>query len=203
MQTKWYLRSFIILVAIIGLTLEQITQPNQQIVVEFGSDTVSVASAQEAMETITNELRVLGVQNIKVQQGIHGDLTITYYSPIDTKEIENLLFLKKELHNEFASCNTLPKNQAPPFGTRSVYKIDVHKIQKRADIEPDLNGLIVAFEGKTHRYYLAKVYDAVNGSQIARQNKITELSYIAQCAVSLAVTEFSYKIPQVRAGPTV
>jgi hypothetical protein len=203
MQTKWYLRSFIILVAIIGLTLEQITQPNQQIVVEFGSDTVSVASAQEAMETITNELRVLGVQNIKVQQGIHGDLTITYYSPIDTKEIENLLFLKKELHDEFASCNTLPKNQAPPFDTRSVYKIDVHKIQKRADIEPDLNGLIVAFEGKTHRYYLAKVYDAIHGSQTAHQDKITELSYIVQCAVSFTVTEFSYKIPQVRAGPIV
>ena len=203
MQTKWYIRSFVIIVALIGLTLEQIAKPNQQIIVEFGSNTVSVASAQETMATITNELKVLGAQNIKIQQARNGDLTISYYSTINAEEIENLLFLKKELHNEFASCNSLPKNQAPPFDTRSVYKIDVHEIQKRADIEPDLNGLIVAFEGKTHRYYLAKVYDAVNGSQTARQNKITELSYIAQCAVSLTFTEFSYKIPQVRAGPTV
>lgn len=203
MQTKWYIRSFVILAALIGLTLEQIAQPNQQIIIDFGSDTISVISAQKTITTITNELKVLGAKKIKVQQGIHGDLTISYYSTIDTKEIKGLLFSKKEFLHEFASCITLPKNQTPPFDTRYVYKIDVHEIQKRTDIEPDLNGLIVAFEGKTHRYYLAKVYDAVNNSQTARQNKITELSYIAQCAVSLTVTEFSYKIPQVRAGPTV
>ena len=203
MQTKWYIRSFVILAALIGLTLEQIAQPNQQIIIDFGSDTISVISAQKTITTITNELKVLGAKKIKVQQGIHGDLTISYYSTIDTKEIKGLLFSKKEFLHEFASCITLPKNQTPPFDTRYVYKIDVHEIQKRTDIEPDLNGLIVTFEGKTHRYYLAKVYDAVNNSQTARQNKITELSYIAQCAVSLTVTEFSYKIPQVRAGPTV
>ena len=203
MQPKWYLRSFLILVALIGLTLDQIAQPNQQIIVDFGSDTISVANTQKTITTITNELKVLGAQNIKIQQGANGDVTISYYSTIDTKAIEGVLYSKKELLNEFASCNFLPKNQTPPFNTSSVYKIDVHEIQKRADIEPDLNGLIVAFEGKTHRYYLAKVYDAIHGSQTAHQNKITELSYIVQCAVSFTVTEFSYKIPQVRAGPIV
>ena len=38
MQTKWYLRSFVILVVLIGLTLEQIAQPNQQIVVDNSKD---------------------------------------------------------------------------------------------------------------------------------------------------------------------
>lgn len=203
MQPKWYLRSFLILVALIGLTLDQIAQPNQQIIVDFGSDTISVANTQKTITTITNELKVLGAQNIKIQQGANGDVTISYYSTIDTKAIEGVLYSKKELLNEFASCNSLPKNQAPPFNNSSVYKIDVHEIQKSADIEPDLNGLIVAFEGKTHRYYFAKVYDAIHGSQTAHQNKITELSYIVQCAVSFTVTEFSYKIPQVRAGPIV
>ena len=45
MQTKWYLRSFVILVVLVGLTLEQIAQPNQQIVVEFAGDSISLYNA--------------------------------------------------------------------------------------------------------------------------------------------------------------
>jgi hypothetical protein len=47
------------------------------------------------------------------------------------------------------------------------------------------------------------VYGAIGGNQIAQQNKITNVSFIAQGAVSIGLTEFSYKIPQVRAGPIV
>ena len=203
MQTKWYLRSFLILVALIGLTLEQITQPNQQIVVEFAVDTISLASAQRTIATVTNELKAIGAQSIKVQQGANGDLTISYYSTIDTQSIKGMLSSKKELLDGFASGGSTPINQSPPFDTRSVYKFDVYEIQKQSDIEPDLNGLVFTFEGKTHRYYIAKVYGAIDGNQIAEQNKITEISFIAQGAVSIGLTEFSYKIPQVRAGPIV
>ena len=201
MQTKWYLRSFLILVALIGLTLEQITQPNQQIVVEFAVDTISLASAQRTIATVTNELKAIGAQSIKVQQGANGDVTISYYSTIDTQSIKGMLSSKKELLDGFASGGSTPINQSPPFDTRSVYKFDVYEIQKQSDIEPDLNGLVFTFEGKTHRYYIAKVYGAIDGNQIAEQNKITEISFIAQGAVSIGLTEFSYKIPQVRAGP--
>lgn len=203
MQPKWYLRSFIILVALIGLTLEQITKPNQQIVVEFEVDTISLASAQRTIATVTKELKAIGAQSIKVQQGANGDVTISYYSTIDTQSIKGMLSSKKELLDGVASGSSTPKNQTPPFNTRSVYKFDVYEIQKQSDIEPDLNGLLFAFEGKTHRYYIAKVYGAIGGNQIAQQNKITEISFIAQGAVSLGLTEFSYKIPQVRAGPIV
>tara|TARA_B100000768_G_scaffold73725_1_gene70595 strand:- start:305 stop:916 length:612 start_codon:yes stop_codon:yes gene_type:complete len=203
MQPKWYLRSFIILVALIGLTLEQITQPNQQIVVEFEVDIISLASAQRTIATVTKELKAIGAQSIKVQQGANGDVTISYYSTIDTQSIKGMLSSKKELLDGVASGGSTPKNQSPPFNTRSVYKFDVYEIQKQSDIEPDLNGLVFTFEGKTHRYYIAKVYGAIDGNQIAQQNKITEISFIAQGAVSLGLTEFSYKIPQVRAGPIV
>jgi hypothetical protein len=203
MQTKWYLRSFVILVVLIGLTLEQIAQPNQQIVVEFAGESVSLSSAQNTIAAVTNKLQAIGAKSIKVKQGANGVLTISYYSTIDTEAVKGMLSSKKEVLEEVASGSSSPKNQFPPFDTSSVYKLDVYEIQQQYDIAPDLNGLVLTFEGKTHRYFIAKVYGAIGGNQIAQQNKITTVSFIAQGAVSLVLTDFSYKIPQVRAGPIV
>lgn len=203
MQTKWYLRSFVILVVLIGLTLEQIAQPNQQIVVEFAGDSVSLSNAQNTIAAVTNKLQDIGAKSIKVQQGANGVLTISYYSTIDTEAVKGMLSSNKEVLEGVASNDSSPKNQAPPFDTSSVYKLDVYEIQQQYEIKPDLNGLVLTFEGKTHRYFIAKVYGAIGGNQIAQQNKITTVSFIAQGAVSLVLTDFSYKIPQVRAGPIV
>jgi len=203
MQTKWYLRSFVILVVLIGLTLEQIAQPNQQIVVEFAGDSVSLSNAQNTIAAVTNKLQDIGAKSIKVQQGANGVLTISYYSTIDTEAVKGMLSSNKEVLEGVASNDSSPKNQFPPFDTSSVYKLDVYEIQQQYDIKPDLNGLVLTFEGKTHRYFIAKVYGAIGGNQIAQQNKITTVSFIAQGAVSLVLTDFSYKIPQVRAGPIV
>ena len=203
MQTKWYLRSFVILVVLIGLTLEQIAQPNQQIVVEFAGDSISLSNAQNTIAAVTNKLQAIGAKSIKVKQGANGVLTISYYSTIDTEAVKGMLSSNKEVLEGVASNDSSPKNQAPPFDTSSVYKLDVYEIQQQYDIKPDLNGLVLTFEGKTHRYFIAKVYGAIGGNQIAQQNKITTVSFIAQGAVSLVLTEFSYKIPQVRAGPIV
>ena len=203
MQTKWYLRSFVILVVLIGLTLEQIAQPNQQIVVEFAGDSISLSNAQNTIAAVTNKLQDIGAKSIKVKQGANGVLTISYYSTIDTEAVKGMLSSNKEVLEGVASGSSSPKNQAPPFDTSSVYKLDVYEIQQQYDIKPDLNGLVLTFEGKTHRYFIAKVYGAIGGNQIAQQNKITTVSFIAQGAVSLILTDFSYKIPQVRAGPIV
>jgi len=203
MQTKWYLRSFVILVVLIGLTLEQIAQPNQQIVVEFAGDSISLSNAQNTIAAVTNKLQAIGAKSIKVKQGANGVLTISYYSTIDTEAVKGMLSSNKEVLEGVASNDSSPKNQAPPFDTSSVYKLDVYEIQQQYDIKPDLNGLVLTFEGKTHRYFIAKVYGAIGGNQIAQQNKITTVSLIAQGAVSLVLTDFSYKIPQVRAGPIV
>ena len=203
MQTKWYLRSFVILVVLIGLTLEQIAQPNQQIVVEFAGDSISLSNAQNTIAAVTNKLQAIGAKSIKVKQGANGVLTISYYSTIDTEVVKGMLSSNKEVLEGVASNDSSPKNQAPPFDTSSVFKLDVYEIQQQYDIKPDLNGLVLTFEGKTHRYFIAKVYGAIGGNQIAQQNKITTVSLIAQGAVSLVLTDFSYKIPQVRAGPIV
>jgi hypothetical protein len=203
MQTKWYLRSFVILVVLVGLTLEQIAQPNQQIVVEFAGDSISLSNAQKTLAAVTNKLQAIGAKSIKVKQSASGVLTISYYSTIDTEAVKGMLSSNKEALEGVASNHSSPKKQAPPFDTSSVYKLDVYEIQQQYDIKPDLNGLVLTFEGKTHRYFIAKVYGAIGGNQIAQQNKITTVSLIAQGAVSLLLTEFSYKIPQVRAGPIV
>ena len=201
MQRKWYFRSLFILVIITGLILEQIVQPNQQIVVEFGGDTASIANSQKTITSLINELEALGAQRIKAQHGENGTLIISYYITIDLQVIKGMLHTKKELLNEFASCVSFPLALTPPSNTTNIYTFDVHEIQKQSDIAPNLNGFMSAFEGKTHRYYLAKVYDAFMSNQIPQPNKNTEISFLAQRAVSKTLTESTCKIPQVRAGP--
>ena len=135
MQTKWYLRSFVILVVLIGLTLEQIAQPNQQIVVEFAGDSISLSNAQNTIAAVTNKLQAIGAKSIKVKQGANGVLTISYYSTIDTEAVKGMLSSKKEVLEEVASNDSSPKNQAPPFDTSSNYKLDVYEIQQQYDIK--------------------------------------------------------------------
>jgi len=119
MQTKWYLRSFLILVVLVGLTLEQIAQPNQQIVVEFAGDNISLSNAQKTLAAVTNKLQAIGAKSIKVEQSASGVLTISYYSTIDTEAVKGMLSSHKEALEGVASDSSFPNKQAPPFDTSS------------------------------------------------------------------------------------
>jgi hypothetical protein len=197
MQTKWYIRSLIILLALVGISLEQITVPNQQIVVEFASDEVSLTDAQETIAAVKNQLQTIGAENIQVQETAEGRLKITYYSAIDTIAIKDLLSFDNDVAIGDTSQNNTPSNEA------SVYKLDVHEIQQQPDVDLDLNGLVFELESKTHRYFVPDVSVSLHQLQVTERNKIEKVAYTLQSDQTLGIDNFSYKIPEVRAGPSV
>ena len=99
--------------------------------------------------------------------------------------------------------NNTSKNKENPTDNTSVYKLDVYEIQQQPDLDPDLNGLILAFETKIHRYFVPDVHVSLHCCLVTEKNKIEKISFILQRDQSLGINTFSHKIPEVRAGPHV
>jgi hypothetical protein len=197
MQAKYYIRSLIILLVLVGISQEQITVPNQQIVVEFSSDEVSLTDAQETIAAVKNQLQIIGAENIQVQETAAGRLKITYYSAIDAIAIKDLLSFENDVAIGNTSQNNTPTNES------SVYKLDVHEIQQQPDVDLDLNGLVFELESKTHRYFFPDVSVSLHQFQVLERNKNEKVAYRLQSNQTLGIDNFSYKIPEVRAGPCV
>jgi hypothetical protein len=202
MQTKWYVRSFIVLLVLIGISLEQIAVPNQQIVVEFAHDDVTFANAQQTIASVKTQLETIGAKNINVQETKTGTLKITYYSAFDTIAIKNMLSSANDLVLDYTYTET-SKDTDTPANNTSVYKLDVYEIQQQSDLDSDLNGLILAFETKTHRCFIPDVHVSLHCCQVTEKNKIEKVSFILQRNQSLEINPFAHKIPEVRAGPRV
>ena len=59
--------------------MEQSTLPNQEIVVEFNTNSVSEVDAKQAISNITNQLRSIGVDDFQISEIRDGKLRVTYY----------------------------------------------------------------------------------------------------------------------------
>ncbi len=58
----------ILLLAFLGTYLEQTTLPNQQIVIEFLDKDIAKEDAENAVETIKEQLQLVGAKLIRIDQ---------------------------------------------------------------------------------------------------------------------------------------
>ena len=67
MNTKWYISTLIIILALIGLNQEQAKLANQQIVVQFTDVEMTSATAHDdVLASVTKKLQALGIVNIEI-----------------------------------------------------------------------------------------------------------------------------------------
>ena len=93
MNNKWYISALIIILAFLGgiTSHEKSVTPNQEIVLQFSSETVSNDEAQIAITTVKQQLETVGVHDIQVTEYKGGQLKITYFSTIDIGSVKKLL----------------------------------------------------------------------------------------------------------------
>jgi len=214
MKTKWRFSTFIIILTVLGISLQQFSVPNQEIVVQFANDEVGLIETQNTIAIVKKQLQQVGVKNIKVHKGENGELKISYFSDIDVASIKKIFSTRmpleasaeeqeKELKLGFASVfNEEEPTNFPLDKNTNRYKLDVFEIQKSNDAELDLNGLALEINPENDRYFSPEVYFSNNEIDVWNKNKVEKVAYLIGRTIEKSIDNSSHNIPEVRAGPS-
>jgi preprotein translocase subunit SecD len=202
MKLKWYLSTFIIILSFLGVSLEQYSTPNQEIVVQFNNSEVSLFETQNTIAIVKKQLQDFGVDNIKVHEAANGTLKITYHSDVDVAAIKELFSSKKNLDFGITSHNSKEPSNLPSSDNSNEYQLDVSEIQKSNETDSDFNGIVVDVSQKSERFFKPAV-KSINSFEVKEENSIEKVAYIIQKKVAIAIDHSTHNIPEVRAGPRV
>lgn len=202
MNYKWYIPVLIIALAFFGISLEKSTLPNQEIVVEFSTENVSVVEAEKAIANITSRLKSIGIEEVLVSKVQNGKLKVSYYSSKDVATIKGLF---SEQNNLQLASTDFNKKNAPlktPFSQDShLYKLDVVTIQKDYKANLDLQGVLVVVKNSKDQY-LKPVFSLQSSeNNFDLKQAIALVAFKNYRDISFLINQTSYKIPEVRAGP--
>lgn len=123
MNAKWYISTLFFLFTLFGAFHEEVSTPNQEIILEF----VDVESNKNAIDItiadIKEKLLNAGVSNININKAKNGSLKISYFSNVDVITIkkvlqENILIVHQDSKN----------NQKEKFVFD--YSLDVYELNK-------------------------------------------------------------------------
>ncbi len=200
MNFRWYISTLIIILTLLGVVdQQQISVPNQEIVLEFTDTEVSSNHAQNTIANIKVQLEGLGAANIQVTKEECGKLIISYYSDVDIARIKESLSEDENLVLNDANPNE-ERSNFPKDKNSGSYNFNVYEIQKDSGSDWDLNGtFVVELKSEGNRFSNPNVYAFVDNTEI---RGITEkVASTAHYNIVLGIDNTSYKIPEVRAGP--
>lgn len=199
MNKKWYISALVVILAFLGgiVTQEHISKPNQEIVLQFTSATVTSDEANAAITAITEQLQIAGVRNLQVTENQNGQLKIVYFSNTDISGIKDILSNEVPIGFE----EEIPV-QTPSEKQDIGYNLDVFEIQSNPDADLKFEGTLGSHQKESQELILSSnVFANVNVDvfSIAKHYKRNlSLDYKNN---SIAFNQMAHKIPEVRAGP--
>ncbi len=202
MKAKWYISTFIIILTLFGaISQQQITVPNQEIVLQFTNTSITSEETQNTVAIVKKQLQDLGVNNIKIKEEENGKLVITYYSDTDVASIKKTFSKEKNLTLDYAFNNQNQDSSKLPFDKNKInYNLDIYEIQNESDVEWDLNGIsVVELKAESNRFLNLNIYAFINVVEI--NESIEKVAYKIYYNIAIAIDNTSCKIPEVRAGP--
>lgn len=199
---KWFIFGFLVALAFLGISLEPTVAPNQEIVVEFNTDSTSSQDAQQAISEITQQLESIGVSDIQVSEMLDGKLRVIYYSTTDVAVIKNLFNKRDNLHLGYSAFDGKENSSKIPFGNDSgTYKLEVVKIQKDYGSDLGFHGFPVEIKSLKDQY-LNQFYSFGNFEiNFDLKNSVEREIGKNYQNIPLSKDNSSHKIPEVRAGP--
>lgn len=189
MKSKWCFSVLIAAFALFVASQQQVTVPNQEIVLQFSDHPASVSVNQTVFE-IKKQLQQLGASNTQVIQQ-KGQLKITYFSDLTTQKVKSFL-LKKVV---FIALN--PKTK------QGKYHLKVTQIQGSKKSQPGFDGkyIVEVKQEYTRVSQLTVDFSAITET-ITQLNQPLHVSQKVNTNISISVDKGTFNIPEVRAGPT-
>lgn len=206
MKGKWYLSTFIICLALLGIiSQQQIDDPNQEIVLQFSNDQVTDNEAENTITIVKKRLESAGATNIHVQEQQSGKLKITYFSHSDIASIKALFPKEKRLQIGFTSFNLDDQQKGIPLEENHVdYDLDVFEIKEAVDDYTNSAGKF-AFQLKTDndRFINTYTYLFTSSDNYCSTNTKVKTAYRLNRNTTLKIGSIAFIIPEVRAGPII
>ncbi|MCF6308665.1 MAG: hypothetical protein L3J09_12040 [Flavobacteriaceae bacterium] len=202
MKTKWYFGTFIFLLTLFVVNQQQISIPNQQIVIQFVNNEVASVEVQQTIATIKKQLKLIGVEHIQIRESENGSLKISYFSDVNIASIKKIISEENEFQLGVSSISqNETSNEAPLKEKSNTYKLDVYEIQKGDDSEKDLNRLAFELKPEIDRFFKPNVYLLKIEIDVWKTNKIEKVAFTIQKNIATEINKVSHIIPEVRAGP--
>lgn len=203
MKTKLQLGILIVLFAFFGTYVEHTSAPNQQIVIQFAEGSISACDEESAINSIREKLQNIGAEAIVIGDNKEGLLKITYYSDTAIELVQNILSHETDYDLTSNSATDYPF-ETPSKSDHQDYKLNISEIQESGNTNWDFEGTqVVELNHKSDRFNHLKVntFAKYFESRIHPNLELNKL-LIAQFSV-FVIDAYSYKIPEVRAGPIV
>lgn len=204
-QPKWYLSVALLFIAVLGGVLgqQQTTLPNQEIVLQFTNEDISLHEAQHTIGIVEQQLQSIGVAFIEVSEQEDGRLVISYYSKTNVESIKKMLSTQKELALGFVSSDDNKKPlQFPSKDTSTGYNLDVYEIQDGSTSFSNLGGkCAVELKSDQQRFLNPNFYIPAEDVNLVDSEQILKVNFSFQRYIAIANNYRSHKIPEVRAGP--
>ena len=203
MKIRWSHISFIIVLFVLGaIHQQQVSVPNQEIVLQFNDAAVSQDEAQQTILKVQEQLRALGADSITVVKDDNGNLKISYYSAVDVTDIESALS-NSNLITESSSGKSTNDTEAPFSSSEHQvnFSLDVYEIQQSTQLNGFKGKLVLESQPDNDRFLSPNIYLVANTIDLQVKTFEDSVALKSQRNVVLAKENKSYQIPEVRAGP--
>lgn len=200
---RWYITGILIALAFCGAGLEEsTTDPNQEIVVRFSTNSITANEAKKAISEITIQLKSIGVEGVHVSEVVDGKVKVTYFSTLDVVVIKNLLYRYNKLDLSDTAFNEKNGSSKFPFSDNSnTYKLEVVKIQTDPGTDIGFQGLLVEVNSFADQYLKPRMSLATSEINFTPKDNFESVAPIISPNVPVLIPYFEHKIPEVRAGP--
>lgn len=203
MNLKWYTSTLILALTFLSIVgLQQSSDPNQEIVLQFNNEEVSTCEVHAAVAIVKNQLSALGIDGIQIHEQEEGKLRITYFSDIEVAIVKKTLSKKNELISYLTDKGSQENPKSPSEDAPKNYKLDVYEIEKSIDGEFGLAGKYVLELNQTSdRFSNPNVYISIGHIDNYESHTFYKVAYKLQSHIAIAINTISHNIPEVRAGP--
>lgn len=204
MKKRWYISTLVIILTLLGVVChEQVSVPNQEIVLQFANVDTNTSQAQNTIAIVKKQLQDLGVKNIRVAEIENGSLRITYYSNTDVASIKETFSKEKNIVIDYSSFNQEQEPVKLPLNDESFsYNLDVYEIDNGDHSESGFNGkYVLEPKPENDRFFNPNVFLSANNIDIAEKDRIVKVVYKIRRNITIALDTTLHKIPEVRAGP--
>ena len=203
MQSKGYFSILFLILALIGISWEHTSKPNQEVVVQFNNNDVSCDEAQNAIALVKLQLQGIGVENIQVVEEASGRLKITYYSNVDVAVVKSIISEGEKLELSDISISQNEEEPELPSNQDSLsYELNVSELHKNPNSDVDGDGFILELKTNHDRYVPPVVYYTESEIDVRGKNSTEKIAYTVHRNMALLIDCGSHNIPEVRAGPT-
>lgn len=201
MKIKWYISTLILVLTVFGIYQNKISSPNQEILVQFGTDKVTIEQTETAIASIKKQLHAFGVEIIQVNQNESGKLKISYYSSNDVESIKKMFSADGHLMLDYTEVNN-SKHKLPSNKKSKTYNLDIYELHQSTDGSHGAAGTSVLIVKQDYdRFFNPNVVLPCAIVDASETNRFVKEAYKVNNTIAIAIDTTYRSIPEVRAGP--